>query len=73
MASENLVTSDAGLARSQAYKRLARLLPRLPPELKFSAPTKITLNLSHYSRNIVKEFDIVYGLGIFFRTPHYPS
>jgi hypothetical protein len=73
MGSENLVTSDAGLARSQAYDRLARLLPRLPPQLKFSAPFKMILNLSHYARDIVRMFDIVYVLGIFFRTPRYPS
>jgi hypothetical protein len=70
MASENLVTSDAGMACIQAYKRLARLLPRLPPELRFSAPSKMILNLSHVPRHIVRKFDIVGALGIFFRTPH---
>jgi hypothetical protein len=66
MASINLTASDAGMARFQAYKRLARLLPRSPPALKFSAPSSILLNLSHSSRDIVREFDVVYVLRIFF-------
>lgn len=72
MASENLATSDAGMARFQAYKRLARLLPRLPPELEFSVSSKFVLNLSHFLRDIVKKIDIGHIPGIFFKTPTIP-
>jgi hypothetical protein len=58
MASEKLVISDAGLARSRDFKNLAQVLPRLPPEMNLSASSCYILNTSHSSRNIVKKFDI---------------